>query len=152
MPPFRSVHAARIGFEDVAARAGLDQVLCEVIDLVDGEDQDLRWRHSGADLTCRFEAVHLGHPHVEDDDVGTELRRLGHRFAPVGRFGADPPAFMSREQRTNALSNDVVIIGDEDLNQWNAFPTGHGPPRATECLGGSPLILRTVREISTTAT
>ena len=88
----------------------------QLIDLMHGEHENFRGRHGPPDLACGLEAVHLRHRDVEDDDIGVEFRRFGHRFASGRRFAADNPLGIRLEEDAHTLSHDFVIIRDEDLS------------------------------------
>jgi len=93
--------STRVGFQDVAARAGVHEILGQIFGLVDGEDQNLRGRHHRADLPRGFEAVQLRHADVENDDVGPEFLRLRDGFASGRCVGAEVPALVPFEQRVD---------------------------------------------------
>ena len=105
-------------FEDVAAGAGFDDLLNEIIGFVHGEDEDFGVGGRGlADAASGFDAVEEGHADIEDGDVWFELGGFFDGFAAVGGFGADFPAVTRFQERAKAGANDGMIIRDQDAKR-----------------------------------
>ena len=112
-------------FEDVAASAGLDDLLNEVVGFVHGEDEDFGIGGSGTNAASGFDAVEERHADVEDGDVGLEFGGFFDGVAAVGGFGADFPAGTGFEQSAKARADDGVIIRDQDAKRGHrGTPSG----------------------------
>jgi hypothetical protein len=101
-PALRGPQAAPFGDPPPQARDALAQPLGverlhEVVDgallerghrvlFVGRDEDDLRVR---AHQSCRLHAVHAGHVHVQEDDVGLQLRHQVDGLAPVARLAGD---------------------------------------------------------------
>jgi len=113
-----------VGFvlEDVAAGAGFDDLLDEVVGLVHGEDKNFGGGRGFADLAGGFNAVEERHADVEDGDVGLVLGGFFDSVAAVGCFGANLPTGARLKESTEAGADDGVIIRDqngEGSHSWN---------------------------------
>ena len=101
-------------FEDVAAGAGFDDLLDEVVGLVHGEDENFGGRGGFADLASDFDTVEERHADVENGDVGFVFDGFFDGVAAVGSFGADLPARARLEKSAEAGADNGVIIRDQD--------------------------------------
>jgi hypothetical protein len=104
-------------FEDVAAGAGFDDLLDEVVGLVHGEDENFGGGRGFADMAGGFDAVEERHADVEDGDVRFVLRGFFDGVATVGGFGANLPAGSRFEESAEASADDGVIIRDQN-GEW----------------------------------
>jgi len=77
-----------------------------------GEDRNGRRTRSLAQADTRFDAVHLRHPQIEENDVGLEVLGLGHGLAAIRR-GADLKP-QQREERTEEQSRVSAIVGHQN--------------------------------------
>src|SRR6266849_7547455 len=115
-----------VGLENVAARAGLDDVANKLIGEVHREDEDAGLGKGFVDAARGFEAVEVRHADVHDDDVRLELLDEGDRLAAGFGFGADFPALLGGQQAFEAAADDVVIINDEDFECVHKRPDRGG--------------------------
>ena len=67
----------------------------------------------GADVPCRLDAVHLGHPHVHQHDLGRVLAHEPYRVPPVGGTGDDGDVGLRLEQRREPGAHDLLVVDDE---------------------------------------
>ena len=65
------------------------------------------------DFPCGFQTVEPWHRQIEHGHVWTKLPSEPDRFVTVARFSEDEE-LLKLEQRPEALSNDLMIIGEED--------------------------------------
>jgi hypothetical protein len=105
-----------VGFvlEDVAAGAGFDDLLDEIVRLMHGEDENFGGGRGFADLAGGFDAVEKGHADIEDGDVRLVLGGFFDGVSTVGGFGTDLPAGARLEESAEAGTDNGVIIGDQD--------------------------------------
>src|SRR5690606_7631668 len=87
-------------------------------------------RAGGADLAAGLDAGAVGQPNVHDDDVRLEASRLSDRLGHRARLGDDLEAGAPVEQRHQALSDDLVVVDDEEAQRPLGSLLGHrsSPP------------------------
>jgi hypothetical protein len=104
-------------FQDVAASAGLDDLLNEVVGFVHGEDEDFGVWGRGANAAGGFDTVKEGHADIEDGDIGLEFGGFFDGIAAVGGFGADFPTRAGLEESAEASTDDGMVISDQDAKR-----------------------------------
>ena len=102
------------GFGKISARTGCESGIDLRLAVMHREYQYLDLRVALADLPCRLDAVHQRNAVIEDRHVGPGFPRLCDRVLAIGRLGDDLPAVVRLQNRPQAGSNDLMIIGDED--------------------------------------
>jgi hypothetical protein len=107
-------HAVGFVFENIAAGAGVDDLLHKIVGLMHGEDENLGGGTGGANAARGFDAVKQRHADVEDGDVGFELCGFVDRVATVGSFGYDFPVGTRFEKRAKAGTDDGMVIRDQN--------------------------------------
>jgi hypothetical protein len=120
----RNEDAVGVVFKDVAAGAGFDHLLNEILGLVHGEDEDFGVGRRFANATSGVDTVKERHANVEDRDVRFVLGGFVSSFAAISGFGANFPTGMTFMERAQPGANHRVVIRDED---------------AKRCHQGSPL-------------
>ena len=139
---------AGILLEDVAARAGGQDVVHNLVRFVDGENQDLGAGVVLEDLAGGLEAVHIGHGDVHDHHVGLETGGGSHGFAARGCFAAHLPIGPRvPDDSGDAAPYDQMIIhqqyprflhwskpaaelrSESCRHRWRKDPTGHQAAR-----------------------
>lgn len=96
-----------------------------------------------------FDAVHDGHTHVEDDEVGAQFHGFVDSLLTVFGFPADFPVRRAIEQISDAATNHLVVVDQENFERQMAPSRVNTPigtlsanePRrytffAVFCLGG----------------
>jgi hypothetical protein len=63
------------------------------------------------ELASRVQAVQVGHPNIDNDDVWVQLQGLLDGLAAIAGFAADFPAFMLFQQGAQSAPHDFMIIG-----------------------------------------
>jgi hypothetical protein len=116
------------GAQDVVVVGGLDQHarhavrLGKLLRILTGEvggiedDREPGGARIGAQLPGEHVAVHAGHEHVGDDEVGRPLSRAVERLARVGR--AAHVVARDFKQRGERLAVRAVVVDDEDLSHF----------------------------------
>jgi hypothetical protein len=74
------------------------------------------------DLSCHLNSVEEGQRIVDDGDGWSGLERLRNSFLAVRRFGNNLPIRLLTQQRAQARSNHLVIIGNEDFYHSDPRP------------------------------
>ena len=69
------------------------------------------------DLSCRLDAVHDGHAHVHEHDVGLQLPRECDGFGAVRRLARDLDPGLGREDHAEARAHERLVIGEQDADQ-----------------------------------
>ena len=115
---FDSAHQFLQGgfFEDIAARAGLDDAQDIIGVAVHREDEDF---DAGKFTTQAFgdrQAVHEGHFDVHEDDVGQKLLGFAKGFEAIGGFADDGEAFLPGEAGADAAPDKRVVIDQQQFN------------------------------------
>jgi hypothetical protein len=82
----------------------------------DSEDRHRRRARPLTQTGTRFNAVHLRHPHVQEDDVGLEVLSIGHGLAAIRR-GADLKA-QQREESAEEQPRICAIVGNQNPEGW----------------------------------
>src|SRR5205085_4191222 len=92
---------------------------------VAGDHDDRRLRTHAPELGQGLEAIHPGHPDVEEDDVGRLVGDEAHgRFAGAGRAHAIALVLQHRAQR--ALNGRLVVDDEDVLARHAQASTGAG--------------------------
>ena len=65
------------------------------------------------DLPRGLIAIDQGHGHIHDDHIRLQPAGQIHRLAAVGRFADDLDRVLLAQQRDQALSHDLMIIGQQ---------------------------------------
>ena len=73
-----------------------------------------------------FQTIQTRHIHVQDHDVGFELSDFLHGFPAITGFPTHLPASMGCNQRTNVLSDDFMVIGNQDPECSHRSLLAHG--------------------------
>jgi hypothetical protein len=76
-----------------------------------------------ADLPRRLQAVHLGHPYVDQGDVRLFLVDQIDQFLPVGRLADDLDPLRHVQVPAESLPHERVVVGDRYPNR-HASPSG----------------------------
>jgi hypothetical protein len=107
-------NAVGIIFEDVTTRAGLNDLLNEIVGFVHGQDKDFGIGGRGTNAASGFDSVEQGHADIQDSDVGLEFGGFVYGIAAVGSFGGDFPAGTGFEESTESGANDGMVVSDQD--------------------------------------
>ena len=107
-------NAISIVLENVAACAGFDDLVNEVVRFMHGEDEDFCGGGSGTNAASGFDAVKKRHADIEDGDVWLELGGFLDGVAAIGRFGADLPAGAQFKKSAETGANDGMIIRNQN--------------------------------------
>src|SRR6266545_447336 len=102
--------------EQVALRSRLDRLEQLGVFVRGGEDDHLDLGLFGADQAGGGETVQLGHREVHEHDVRLEAVRQLDRLAAVPGLPDDGQA-VGFQQAAQAVAEECVIIGDEDVHQ-----------------------------------
>jgi hypothetical protein len=104
-----------IGFvlEDVAASAGVDNLVNEFVGFVHGEDEDFGSWKGLVNATSGLDAIEERHADIKDEDIGLQLDGFVDGLAAVGGFGANLPTSVRFEECTEPGADDGVIIRDK---------------------------------------
>jgi hypothetical protein len=77
------------------------------------DDDGQRIGHAGTgELPGRLESVELGHPDVEQADVGAQPARQLHRHPPVDRLADDIDVGLRLEHHTQPGTDDRLVVSD----------------------------------------
>lgn len=101
---------------DVTCHAGLQRGIDFLRFAVAGENDDFGVGRLKSDLAGGVQAVHNGHGEIEEHDVGLELRCHAEGLLAIARFAGDSDVAFGFEQRFETLSDDAVIIDDQNGN------------------------------------
>lgn len=104
--------AAQAGFRQNAVGSCQFTVFGKLGVEVDGHEQNLNGRKQAADFASRIESVHIGHPAIEDDEVGLECGGLADGFAAIGGFPAD--FVISTDDAAKAGADYGMVINDQN--------------------------------------
>ncbi len=102
------------GFFDKAVGAGLEQLAHEGRILEPGKDQ-----HAGVLEVARkalehVHAVEAGQHHVEDDEIGLELKAGGAGGLPVATFGDDFKLVVHAQHRGEELADGYLVFNENN--------------------------------------
>jgi hypothetical protein len=61
---------------------------------------------------CRFQTVEPRHRNIQNDHIGIEFPHSLDGILTVRRFTTDLPLSVRLEQRTQASTEDLVIVGN----------------------------------------
>ena len=75
------------------------------------QDQDLRGGALSGDGRRRINAVHTGHAHIHEDDVGAQRTRLGQGRGAVGGLADDLNAVLGVENHAEAHAHERLVVG-----------------------------------------
>lgn len=101
-------------FEDVAASAGMDNSLNEVVGFVHGENEDFCGRRDRANAAGGIDAIEERHADVQDGDIGFEFAGFVDGVASIGGLGAHFPSGAGFEESAKTGANDGMVIRDQD--------------------------------------
>ena len=79
-----------------------------------GQGDHLDARQFGQELMGGVDPVHVGHADIHDDQIGRALLGQLHRRLAVGRLGHDLHIRLFLDEAPQALSDNLVIVGDQD--------------------------------------
>ncbi len=113
---------ARVGFQDIAMGSGLDDLVDQALGIVNRKNQDLGFRAELEDLACGVNAVQTRHADIEDCDIGMQLFTEGNGIPARGSLSAEIDIFFGFEDVSNALTNHLMVISNQDLDD---FIVGH---------------------------
>jgi len=68
-------------------------------------------------LVSCFDAVQLGHRDIHEDNVRFQLLDHAYRFPSVYRVADDADIPLNLEQKTQSITNDSVIVCQQNLNR-----------------------------------
>jgi hypothetical protein len=100
--------------ENVAASAGSDDLLNEVVGFVHGKDENLGIARSRTDAGGGVHAIEKRHADIEDGDIGLQLTGFVNGIAAIRGFGADLPPGARFEEGAESGANNGMIIRDKD--------------------------------------
>ena len=98
--------------QEVAGDPGLDRLGDGSSRFVDGDQDDLGPGCGLQDLAGGLDAVHARHPHVHEDDVGSELAGAIHRLLAARGLSDDEDVVRQPEGRAQAFSRHGMVIDD----------------------------------------
>ena len=114
-------------FQEVAACAGPQRGIDRIGVLVHGEDDDGHAWEGGGDLAGGVEAMTVRHLEVEQDDVGDESAVTATASSPW-RLRRRLRCQRWCQQGTDALADDLVIVGDDHRDPFDVFPVASVVP------------------------
>jgi hypothetical protein len=97
--------------QHVAGGAGFDCPHDRLVGVVGGHHENGDVGTSLPHRPGRFDAVHLGHPEIHQDDVRLLCQHRRECGATVGNIGNDLDVRLVLEQGDHALSHDRVVVG-----------------------------------------
>src|SRR6478735_10168268 len=113
--------------EQVAGRTVLHRLVEVALLVADGQHDDLDARHELLDLDARLQARALGHPYVEQDDVGDGRDDEVGRADPVARFPDHLDPRLDTEEHGQSASKELLIVDDDHAHRLvgPGRPLGH---------------------------
>ncbi len=81
-------------------------------------------RHRAAQQLEHLEAVELRHLHVEEHQVGGQLRDRLHRVEPIAAFGDDRDAGVSAEILAHHRARQRLVVDDDDAKRIDVAHAG----------------------------
>ena len=105
--------AAGLGLQHVAARAGVERRLHDLLGVVHGDDQH-RHGHLAQYPAGHLEAVQLRQPDIQDHEVRPQLEGQGERLPAGGGFAAYGPGRLAGQDGAHALPHQFVVVRDQD--------------------------------------
>ena len=72
----------------------------------------------GRQFAQHVHARHARHRQVEQQNVGSQLSRLGNRFGAVGGFAHDFQLRLRLQQAAQAIAKNGVVIRDDNTHRW----------------------------------
>ena len=114
--------AGGVGFQQESTGADFEDLAHDLFRFVHGQNQDASLRRSFENLTSRIEAVQIGHAHIKEHEIGTKFASFLDGAAAVDSFGAYLPAGMVVDQGSNALSNDFMVVRNQDSKSTHSPP------------------------------
>src|SRR5262245_42143456 len=109
--------AGCIRFQQIAPRAGLEQLLDQRLAVMHRKDQNFCLGQTRPNLPRRLHAVDARQRIVEDGNVRLGFRRLGYRLLAVGSLGNDLPVWLRGENSAEARTNDLVVICNQNAHR-----------------------------------
>ena len=102
--------------QQIGLGPGADGVENQVVGVIGGEDDDLRFRTILGDLPCRGDAVEAGHLDVEQRDMRLPAPRRLHGLGAVRRLRDDLEIRLERQHGGEGAPDQRLILGDQDAN------------------------------------
>ena len=102
--------------EQVAQRAGFDGGKEFVVRGKAGKHQNTRAGPLGCDAKRRFDTVQDRHQQVHQNHIGLGFGSGRDGFVPISRFPHNLEAAGFREQGTNALAHNRVVVHNQHSN------------------------------------
>jgi len=87
-----------------------------VVGLKGGEDQDLYLRYLSPDLAAGFEAVHVWHLEIHQDNVRLEFYGLLHGLDSVRRLPDHINPWVFVQETCQPRPEKRLVVGDEDAS------------------------------------
>src|SRR5262245_1459751 len=109
--------AGCIRFQQIAPRAGLEQLLDQRLAVMHRKNQNFRLGQTRPNLPRRLHAVDTRQRIIEDGNVRLSLRRLADRLLAVGGLGNDLPVWLRGEDSAEARANDFVVICNQNAHR-----------------------------------
>ena len=106
----------RAFLQNIAAGADVDAFGQVVLVVVHGEEHDPGLGTFLANLAGGLEAAHAGHPDIHQNHIGMSVCATGNGIGGVGRFARDLDIGFRREQRSDSLPEQGVIVSQEYAN------------------------------------
>src|ERR1700730_5786523 len=103
-------------FQKIAGGAGHDRLVDGIFVGVRGQHDHLAPQVAAEDLATGVDPAPSWHPHIEQDDVGTQQRGLVHRILWRGGFTDNPDARIGFEDRSQPQPDHLVVVGDQQAN------------------------------------
>ena len=101
-------------FADEAVHPGFERVVDVKIVLVGRDHEDAGGSGVTADLLRGIQPVHVGHGHVERDDIGFEFGGFFGAFASVGGLTHDFDVALPFEDVDERVAHHLVVVNYED--------------------------------------
>src|SRR6516165_28223 len=106
-------------FEEVTTRARTHRREYRIVVFKHGEDQNANMGARVENSTGGFDPIQSWHVHIHQNDIWLERRRLSDSLLSGGHFPYNFSFGHSREQSTQAVTEERMIIGDEYTKRFH---------------------------------
>ena len=114
--------------EQEPARPRLHRPVDVLVEVEGREHEDSGPAAPAYELRGRLDPVNYRHPHIHEHDVRIDTSRRGKRLAAVADLPRHAEIRLGLEQHPKALSDQVLIVGDQDADHVYPPSPARRPP------------------------
>ncbi len=117
-----------IGLQEITTRSRCEELIDQHLGIMHREDENFSGCKTPVELACHLDAVDQWKGVVDDGNVGPRFHRSSDCLLAIRSLSNDLPIWLGVEDAAEPQADDLMIVGNQDADQWSSMRTLHCRP------------------------